>query len=104
MACAVWSPEAAWRPPSSSSWRLLLVVYKHRRGRTAVPIAYEAVPLRCLRGGLRSVQLRSSSCGACIDDCKLLVEVLLTSTDGVHAPARLGLRLSTASWRETVAD
>ena len=68
--CVAWSPESAY---------LRVVVIKHRRSplgiSTRKPIAYEMIPLPCLRTGFRSVPLRSPTCGSHIRECSLLVEV-----------------------------
>ena len=46
----------------------------HVLGSVRVPIAYETIPLSCLRSGLRSVPLRSPMCGSRIGQCALLIE------------------------------
>ena len=76
LSCVAWQPEFAF---------LRLVVYKQRGsgiagvvgatvGATRVPIAYEVIPLSCLRSGLRSVALRSPTCGSRIHGCCVLLE------------------------------
>jgi hypothetical protein len=88
--CAlVWQPEVAY---------LHLGVYKTRRGRlgraSRTLLAYEVVPVWCLRQGYRSVPLRSPS-GNYIKDCALLVYVSTKScsfeADEPMAPPMLGL-------------
>jgi len=69
--CAlVWQPELT---------HLHIGVYKTRRGRlgraSRTLLAYEVIPVWCLRPGYRSVPLRAPSGGNYIKDCALLVYV-----------------------------
>jgi hypothetical protein len=69
--CAlVWQPELTF---------LHIGVYKTRRGRlgraSRTLLAYEVIPVWCLRQGYRSVPLRAPAGGNYIKDCALLVYV-----------------------------
>jgi hypothetical protein len=69
--CAlVWQPELTF---------LHIGVYKTRRGRlgraSRTLLAYEVIPVWCLRQGYRSVPLRAPAGGNYIKDCALLVYI-----------------------------
>ena len=67
LSCISWNPGYAF---------LRIVVNKvATAGGYGHPLAYETIPLSCLRAGYRSVQLRSPTCGARIGNCKMLIEV-----------------------------
>ena len=77
LSCVAWDPDYAF---------VRIVVYKHRARRVKQAIAYEMIPLSCLRTGYRSVPLLSPTCGSRIHDCSLLVHVS-RQTCFVHHPS-----------------
>jgi len=79
MFCLLWHPTQTF---------LVFSVYRQKRRtmRRRELIAYEVIPAWCLRGGYRSVQLRSPS-GSYIRDCALLVYIQMRQCAFQYPPA-----------------